>query len=153
MEYLDLQLMEKMCHPIAVAIFDKDDDPIAKFHDHDEQGLVAALNNPKQTFGGKELYPSLGEKAAILYYTLNKNHPFKNGNKRLATASLLVFLFINDYWIAGDRKEVEDYLVDLAQRVASTLGNELKDQIMQELVSWLKIHVIYTKESGGNNFI
>ena len=60
--------MEKMCHPLAVAIFDnKEDDPIAKFDDHELALLDSALNNPRQTFNGIELYPTLIKKAGILY--------------------------------------------------------------------------------------
>ncbi len=139
--YIDIGLMEKMCHPIAVAIFDTKEDPIAKFNEYEFALLDSALNNSKQTFGGQELYPNLVSKAAILYYTIVKNHPFKNGNKRIATASLLIFLFINDFWLEGDRKSVEDYLVNLAQNVANTKGDEGKDTILKNLENWLKQHI------------
>jgi len=138
--YIDLDLMEKMCHPLAVAIFDKQDDPIANFHDAMLAKLDAALNNPRQTFDGKDLYPTFTKKAAILYYGLNKAHAFENGNKRMATASLLVFLHINDYSLKGDQKEIEDYLVDLALRVASSKGSADKELFLGELETWLENH-------------
>lgn len=136
--------MEKMCHPIAVAIFDTNNEPISKFGEHELTLLDSALNNPKQTFQEKDLYQTLAQKVSVLYYGLIKNHPFRNGNKRIATVSLLVFLFINDYWLKGGQLENEDYLVSLAGRVAGTKGNENKDQVLKELENWLNKHLVET---------
>lgn len=140
--YIDTELMEKMCHPLAVAVFDTKEDPIVEFRDHELSLLDSALSSPKQTFGQKELYPTLSEKTAILYYNLIKNHPFKNGNKRIATATLLVFLHVNEHWLSGDKRETEDYLVALAKNVAASAGSEKKDYFLAELRNWLKAHVI-----------
>lgn len=104
--YLDSELMEKMCHRLAVALFDTTGDPIAPFRDHDRSLLESALNLPRQTFDGRDLYPTLVDKAAVLYYSLNKNHAFKNGNKRISTSSLLVFLYINGHWIDAGKEEM-----------------------------------------------
>lgn len=49
----------------------------------DEGMLESAISNPFQTFGGKELYPSIQAKAAQLCYGLVKNHPMIDGNKRI----------------------------------------------------------------------
>ena len=136
--YIDIGIMEKMCHPIAVAIFDEEGDPIAKFNEHDLALLDSALNNPRQAFGGQELYPTFTKKAASLYYGLIKNHPFKNGNKRIATASLLIFLYMNNYWIGGNHKENEDYLIDLAIRVSKSPGIQDRDLVLLELEKWLE---------------
>lgn len=55
------------------------------------------LGNIYQTFNGKELYPSIEEKAAhILYFTI-KDHPFVNGNKRIGAILFVYFLDKNDY--------------------------------------------------------
>ena len=133
--------MEKMCHPLAMAIFDNQkDDPIARFDDHERALLESALSNPLQTFDGRELYPTLVKKAAMLYYSLNKNHPFKNGNKRIATASLLVFLYINDQDLNGGEREVDDYLFDLALKVANSSSGE-KDLILKDLEQWIEKHM------------
>jgi death-on-curing family protein len=134
--------MEKMCHPIAVALFDSTIDPMTEFDDHERSLLESALNNPRQAFGGNDLYPTLSQKAAILYYSIIKNHPFKNGNKRTATASLLVFLHINGCWIRGD-KDSQDYLVDIAKRVAKSLPAQ-REAITGELKAWLGDHMVST---------
>lgn len=101
--------------------------------------LDSALHNPQQTFGGRELYPTFAKKAAILYYGLIKNHPFKNGNKRAATAALLVFLYINGRRLAGKflSKQTKDYLVSLAERVAASEGASGKDALLAEIEMWL----------------
>ncbi len=93
--YVDEEMMEKVCHHLAVQFFDQDEEPIAPYQTCDTALLNSALNLPKVTFDGKQLYPDLIDKAAVLYYTLIKNHPFENGNKRIATATLLVFLAMN----------------------------------------------------------
>lgn len=129
-----------------MAIFDTAGDPIARFDEHELYLLDAALQNPRQTFGGKDLYPTLEEKAAILYYGLNKNHPFRNGNKRIATASLLTFLYVNGYWLAGDKKEIEDYLVNLAIRVASAPSKD-REKTLKELCRWLTTHIFPAEEN------
>ncbi len=139
--YLDKELMEKICHPFAVAYFDTHNDPISQFDEHETQLLESALANPSRSFNGQQLYPTLVKKATILYYGLNKNHPFKNGNKRLATAALLVFLMINNQAPDGSRKEIEDYLVNLALRVADSKGNENRENILKELEQWLGQHL------------
>ncbi len=139
--YIDFELMEKMCHPIAVAIFDSAKEPITKFHEHERALLESALNNPRQGFGGSDLYPTFIKKAAMLYYGLIKNHAFKNGNKRVATATLLTFLYINNLWLRGEEQDTEDYLVNLAKRVADTEGTADKDKFLSEIENWLAINI------------
>lgn len=134
--------MQKMCHPIAVALFDSTYEPMTTFDDHEKALLESALNNPRQTFNGNDLYPLLTEKAAILYYGLIKNHPFKNGNKRTATASLLVFLFINGFWVYDGNTQVEDYLVELAKRVAKSEGSGDKEKFLVEIKEWISGHIM-----------
>lgn len=135
-KYLDIELMEKICHRFAVAVFDTKDDPIAPFDDHNEL-LESALGNPQQAFGGEELYPALSDKAAILYYSLNKNHPFKNGNKRIAAASLIIFLYINQYWLYVDQNELFERTLFVAKSKTSD-----KDVVMDNIVQWIKEHTI-----------
>ncbi|MDZ4164062.1 MAG: virulence protein RhuM/Fic/DOC family protein, partial [Smithellaceae bacterium] len=57
-----------------------------------DEGLQGALGAVMQTFEGRDLYPSLEEKAAHLLYFLIKNHPFVDGNKRIGAALFLWFL-------------------------------------------------------------
>jgi death-on-curing protein len=53
----------------------------------DMNGLMSALGQPKMTFEGADLYPSVAEKAAALGFSLIMNHPFLDGNKRVGHAA------------------------------------------------------------------
>ena len=57
--------------------------------------LESAINNPFQTFMGKELYPTIQRKAANLCYSLINNHAFNDGNKRIGILAMLTFLELN----------------------------------------------------------
>jgi prophage maintenance system killer protein len=67
-----------------------------------DKGLASALGAIMQTFGGRDVYPSLEEKAAHLLYFLVKNHAFVDGNKRIAAALFLWFLERNEALTAAD---------------------------------------------------
>lgn len=80
----------------------------------DEGMLDSALVNPFQSFGGEELYPSIQAKAAQLCYGLVKNHAMLDGNKRLGTHVMLVFLALNGYELTYSQKELSDTILALA---------------------------------------
>jgi death-on-curing family protein len=77
--------------------------------------LEACIGAPFQTFDKKSLYKGLEEKAAVLFYGLVKNHPFQNGNKRIAVTSLLVFLHINKQWLKVDPVQLYNFAKWVAQ--------------------------------------
>src|SRR3989344_5308431 len=58
--------------------------------------LLSLLGNLRQTFGGKDVYPTLDEKAAHLLYFAVKNHPFIDGNKRIGALLFILFLVQNN---------------------------------------------------------
>ena len=58
----------------------------------DFNALESALNRPFQHFDNVELYPSIIEKAASILESILNNHPFIDGNKRVALVSALIFL-------------------------------------------------------------
>lgn len=97
----------------------------------DEGLLESAINTPLQTFGGQELYPTVLEKAARLGYGLIHNHPFLDGNKRIGTHAMLVFLDINNIALSY----ADDDLIAAILRVASG------DMDESELLEWLKAHI------------
>ena len=57
--------------------------------------LDSALQAPFQGFAGVDVYPTVQQKAARLAYGLIKNHAFIDGNKRIGTHVLLIFLLLN----------------------------------------------------------
>lgn len=139
--YLDLDLMKKMCHPLAVAIFDRETDPIPPFTNFAEDRLDASLQAPKHAFGGTELYPAIHQKAAVLFYSMIQNHPFQNGNKRLGAASMLVFLYMNGMWLRVSNKELAQWAI----RVASSgekIPPERMDVLLPQLTRWIEQHLV-----------
>ncbi len=80
----------------------------------DEGMLDLALNNPFQSFGGKELYPGIQAKAARLCFGLVKNHAMLDGNKRLGAHVMLVFMELNGYELSYSQKELSDVILALA---------------------------------------
>ncbi|MBI5221381.1 MAG: type II toxin-antitoxin system death-on-curing family toxin [Candidatus Magasanikbacteria bacterium] len=139
--YLDTELMEKMCHPLAVALLNGEmQEPIPSFKPYNEQMLESALAQPKQTFDSQDLYKTLVQKASILYFSLVKNHCFQNGNKRIATASLLVFLWINDFWLKADSKELADWAIKIA--ISDGSDNEIRTELLKNLQIWIKNNLI-----------
>jgi len=76
--------------------------------------LESALAQPHMTFGGEDLYPTLIEKAAALSFSLIKNHPFVDGNKRIGHAALETFLLLNGQEIEATVDEQEAIILGLA---------------------------------------
>ncbi|MCD7823590.1 MAG: type II toxin-antitoxin system death-on-curing family toxin [Oscillospiraceae bacterium] len=97
----------------------------------DEGLLDSALNAPFQSFSGVDLYPSILEKAARLCFGLIKNHPFVDGNKRIGTHAMIVFLSINHVFLEYDDEEIISLVLSLADGSASE----------EELCDWLRKHV------------
>ena len=80
-----------------------------------DEGLFdSALAQPYQSFSGSELYPTVEQKAARLCYGLVMNHAFIDGNKRIGTMAMLVFLAINGIELEHTQKELSDEILALA---------------------------------------
>jgi len=91
-----------------------------------DKSLRGSLANIMQTFDGKELYPSLEEKAAQLLYSLVKNHSFVDGNKRIAAALFLWFLEKNAalYATDGSKRIADNALVAMTLLIAESRPEE-----------------------------
>ncbi len=76
--------------------------------------LDSALENPFQSFAGEELYPTIQAKAARLGFGLIKNHPMLDGNKRLGTHTMLVFLAVNGIEMRYTQKELYETILSVA---------------------------------------
>ncbi len=98
----------------------------------DEGMLDSALNTPFQTFSGSELYPDLLSKAARLAFGLIADHPFIDGNKRIGTHAMLIFLRLNNVELEYD----DDDLIAL---ILGTAAGENDDKTILE---WLKNHIV-----------
>lgn len=93
--------------------------------------LESALAQPQMAFQGRDLYPSLAKKGAALCFSIVKNHPFLDGNKRVGYAAMETFLLMNGSEL--------DASVDEAERVMHGLasGNVTREQ----LNDWVGNHI------------
>jgi death-on-curing protein len=103
----------------------------------DMNALESAIGQPSMTFEGAELYPTIVEKASALAFSLVKNHPFLDGNKRVSHAAMETYLVLNGHEINAPVDEQEQIILQLA---AGSIGRE-------EFTDWLCSHLI-DKEQG-----
>ena len=90
--------------------------------------LESAIAQPRMTFDGEDLYPSLLEKAAALGFSIILNHPFIDGNKRTGHAATETFLVLNGMEINASVDEQERMVLAIA---SGELGREA-------FVEWLQ---------------
>lgn len=76
--------------------------------------LESAVSSPAAGFGDSDVYKTIPEKAAVLLYSLCKNHPFLDGNKRVAAASCEVFLLLNGFELSIDNDRFGDIVIAVA---------------------------------------
>lgn len=107
-----------------------------------DAGLPGSLSAVMQTFGGKDVYPSLEEKAAHLLYFLVKNHSFVDGNKRIAAALFLWFMEKNRrlYRPDGHKRISDTALVALTLMVAESKPDQ------KEALTRLMVHLMHNKD-------
>lgn len=80
----------------------------------DKSLIESAVNAPFQTFDNMELYPTVEEKVAHLFYGLVKNHGFIDGNKRVAVHAMFIYLSINYIFFDYTVDEIENLVIGLA---------------------------------------
>lgn len=90
------------------------DEPIPEFGTRYPGRLEGCLAQPFQTFEGS-LYPGLVKKAAMLFYFMIKNHPFENGNKRIAVTTFLYFLSENNLWLETSNELLYNFAKEVAE--------------------------------------
>jgi death-on-curing family protein len=112
-------------------------EPIPDFSTRFPNILESCLAAPFQSFSKRQLYKGLVEKASILFYLMIKNHPFQNGNKRIAMTTLLVFLYKNKKWIKVDTQELYNFTIWVAQSPP-----RLKDETVKAIEKFIKMHLI-----------
>lgn len=94
----------------------------------DEGMLDSALNAPFQVFDEISLFPSIMQKAAHLGFGLIQNHPFIDGNKRIGSHTMLIFLELNDIHLSYSQEEL--YTIILG--IASSQNN------YEDLLEWIR---------------
>ena len=90
--------------------------------------LESAAAQPRQSFAGDDLYPTLAAKAGALGFSLIQNHPFLDGNKRVGHAAIVAFLRLNGQRLATSVDEAERMILGVASGELSR----------EQLVHWIQ---------------
>lgn len=98
----------------------------------DESLLESALLSPFQSFDDKDLFPSIQAKAARLGYGIIKNHPFVDGNKRIGTHLMLLFLYFNNVELSYTQEELSEIVLMIAS----------SEKTCENLLDWIIEHQI-----------
>ena len=113
-------------------------EPIPDFETRFPNKLESCIDTPFQTFDRKSLYKGLVGKSSILFYLMIKNHPFQNGNKRIAITTLILFLVQNGKWLSTSNEDIymfacsvaeskPEYREDIMYLINSFIQNNLED--------------------------
>lgn len=101
------------------------DDPIV------DLGLLeSAVLRPQASVGGQDAYPDIHSKAAALFHSLVRNHPFTDGNKRTAVIAVAVFYRLNGWRLAPEQGELVALAVDTAEGLLDVAS------IAKKLAAW-----------------
>lgn len=107
----------------------------ARFDMLNVNNLQSALAAPRQVLFGYELHPSLWDKAATLLVALIRNHPFYDGNKRIALEAVSEFLRRNGWTLRTTREEAASFTIAIATNQVDAA----------DVAQWLRLRA----EDGG----
>ena len=102
------------------------------------EGLKSILGAIYQSFDGKDLYPTIEEKAANFLYLITKNHTFIDGNKRIAATLFIYFLeFYNLLYTENGQVIDNNTLVAITLLIAQSNPKE-KEILIDLVMNFLK---------------
>lgn len=123
MQYLQIKHLLKM-HSFVV-------DETGGMHGLRDRGRIeSVIARPSQTVFGRELYPTIFDKAAVYAHAIIFDHPFVDGNKRTAMTAAMVFLEDNDYLATARAGEIEQFALEIIR----------KKHGIPSIAAWLKKH-------------
>lgn len=103
--------------------------------------LHAAVARPFASFAGEDLYPDDFDKAAALFHSLIKSHPFMDGTKRTAFLATLYFLATLDYTVPDrlPKDEVIRFCLDVAEEnMRQARGEMIETKTIAEIAAWFR---------------
>lgn len=128
--------IKQIAHSLAIKMMTWDE-KIPEFNTRFPNVLESCITVPFQKYERKLLYKGLAGKCAILFYLLIKNHPFQNGNKRIAVTALLVFLYLNNKWLKVDNAILYNTALWVAESPA-----EAKEQVISYIKKFISSNLI-----------
>jgi len=135
--YLSKQDIADIHASLAEEVKRDGSEPLPDFRYGRGADIDALVVAPQQRFYDRDAYPALAEKAAIIFYTVNRKHIFPNGNKRMSTLCMLTFLSINGHGFDVPPSELTTTALWLATAEAENFPT-----VMVELVTWIEAHII-----------
>jgi death on curing protein len=111
-------------------------EPIPDFATRFPNVLESCVATPFQTFGKRLLIKGFVAKAAMLFYLMIKNHPFQNGNKRIAMTTLFVFLHKNGKWLKVDPVELYNFAMWV-----TTSPPKMKDETVKAIEKFIRLYI------------
>ena len=133
---ITVKQVELVAHDLARELMEWGE-PIPAFNTRFPAILESCLKTPFQKFEGKSLYRGITGKGAALFYFMVKNHPFQNGNKRVAVMTLLYFLYRQNKWLDVGN----DTLYKFANQVAESEATKTNLE-MRRVRSFIRKHII-----------
>ncbi len=133
---LSLKEVEYLAFEMAKEIMTWNE-PIPDFGTRYPNILESCIKTQFQTYGQKPLYKKLTGKGTILFYLMIKNHPFENGNKRIAIMTLLTFLFLNRKWLRVSNEQLYKFAIEVAKS-----ESKLKDDYIQHIEAFINKNLV-----------
>ena len=157
MNFLNAHIVESVVTELVPVLFenyvDGDSDFAYLGGDEGRGKLESALAQPRQTFYGEFLYPEMEDKVTALLWSIIKNHPFVDGNKRAALTTANLFLLVNRQVLLATQSDALEVCLRIAggnppidrERVSTWVGSRLVDLndegAIERIYSFLDAHV------------
>lgn len=128
----------KVAYDLFFDGFKEMDEPIPHWSYVDKRNIEHLVERPQITFENIELYTTLEEKAAEIFYFINKGHIFPNGNKRFSIAFTAIFLIMNNYRFTVNYEEMTRKALEVAQSDPSDFK-----KVKEGLSVWIGQNIIH----------
>ena len=112
--FLTLNDIKDICFSAARELY-KFNEPLPELSTRFPHKLEAVLGIPETEVFGKKVHNTTIDQAACYFYYIIKNHPFLNGNKRIAVISCYVFLRLNDHELTASWEAIYDFAITISQ--------------------------------------
>jgi len=136
MEVITVTQIEHIAFSLAREQFSFNE-PIPGFATRFPNVLESCLAIPFQSFGKKDLYPTFVSKISVMFYLMIKNHPFQNGNKRIAVTTLFYALYRDKKWIEVDTQTLYNFAVWVAESPSNA-----KEEVVRYIEKFIKSHMV-----------
>lgn len=146
MDFPDAQFVEEVVTKLAPILFGEYEGGSGDFTylggDQGRAKMESALAQPRQTFYGEYLYPTVADRAAALLWSITKNHPFVDGNKRAALTTVNLFLLMNGHALLSTQEDALRICLRIAggdepikqEEVSAWIGDRIVSDLDEEAI-------------------